>query len=285
VASGGALAAAVPGPATTPTPVVRGGLADARTQVLAATGATAGAGSGVMGPGTGPARPMPPLHAPPADDDDWGQADEPGGPRRGRGKRWALLAAALLLLVLLGGGAYYLIVSGNRGRDDTTTTPSATTSAGATGTFLDSSRYVGRPADEVQAELDQLGLVVALRIAPGDLLDRTGREFAADDVVSLDPTDTTVPPQSTVTVYYAEEAYAPDEDEPEPTPEPTTEAPTTSAAPPTTSAAPPPSTTAVTSPSVAPSTSLGGTTVPSEDPPPSEPVDGDTGAAPEGEAG
>ena len=90
-------------------------------------------------------------HASPDDDDDWGQEDEPEDPGRGRGKRWALLAAALLLLLLLGGGAYYLLVSGNRGRDDTTTTPTTSTSAGATGVLIDSSRYVGRPVDEVHA--------------------------------------------------------------------------------------------------------------------------------------
>jgi eukaryotic-like serine/threonine-protein kinase len=277
VASGGALAA-VPGPATTPTQVVGGGLADARTQVLAASGATAVAGTGVLGRGTGPARPMPPLHAAPAEDDAWGPEDEPEDPRRRRGKRWALLAAALLLLLLLGGGAYYLLVSGNRGRDDATTPPAATTSAGATGIFLDSSRYVGRPVDEVQAELEQAGLVVALRIADDGLLEQTGREFEADDVVSLDPKDTTVPPQSTVTVYYAEEAYAPDadEDEPEPTTEPTTEAPTTSAAPPTTSAAPTPTTAASTS-AVETTPTLGGTTAPSEEPPP--PTEGGDPAA------
>jgi eukaryotic-like serine/threonine-protein kinase len=264
VASGGALAAA-PGPATTPTQIVRGGLADARTQVLAATGATAVAGAAALGPGTGPARPMPPLQAPPADD-EWAPKDEPEDSRRRRGRRWALLAGALLLLLLLGGGVYYLLASGNRGTQDTTTTTSASTSAGQSGIFLDSSRYVGRPVDEVTAELEQLGLVVALRIAPDDLLEQTGGEFAAEDVVSLDPTDTTVPPQTTVTVYYADEDFSPDEDEPEPTTEPTTEAPTTSAAPPTTSAAPPP-TTAASSSAVETTPTLGGTTAPSEEPP------------------
>jgi serine/threonine-protein kinase len=272
VASGGALAAAVPGPATTPTQVVGGGLADARTQVLAATGATAVAGTGVIGPGTGPARPMPPLHASPADDDEWGPEEEPEGPSRGRGKRWALLAAALLLLVVLGGGAYYLLTSGNRGREEVATTPSTSSSAGATGILLDSSRYVGRPVDDVTAELEAQGLVVALRIAPEDLLVQSGRAFEAETVAALDPTDTTVPPQSSVTVYYAEEAFAPDEDEPEPEPEPepTTEAPPTTQAP-QTSEAPPP-TTATTSSSTAPPTTQGGTTAsepptsPAEDP-------------------
>ena len=115
VASGGALAA-VAGPATAPTQVVGGGLADARTTVMATTGATVVAGAGALGPGTGAARPMPPLHAPPEDDDEWGPEDEPEDRRRG-GARWVVIAASLLLLLLLGGGAYYVLTAGNRGSD------------------------------------------------------------------------------------------------------------------------------------------------------------------------
>jgi tRNA A-37 threonylcarbamoyl transferase component Bud32 len=254
VASGGALTA-VPGPATTPTQVVGGGLADARTTIMATTGATAVARAGVLGPGTGGGRPMPPLQAPPEDDDEWGPDDEPEDRRRG-GARWALLAAALLLLLLLGGGVYYMLFAGNRGKDDGGTTASATTSAGATDVFLDSSAYVGQPVGEVEAKLLDLGLVVALRIASADQLEQIGREFAEDAVVALEPSDRAVPAQSTVTVYYAEEAFAPDVEEPEPT---TAAPPTTSAAPTTRTVAPtttaPPTTTATT-----PTTSQEGTT-------------------------
>ena len=277
VASGGALAA-VAGPATTPTQVVGGGLADARTTVMATTGATAVAAPGAFGPGTGPGRPMPPLQAPPDDDDAWGPEDEPEDRRRGRA-RWIVLAAVLLLLLLLGGGIYYMLFAGNQGNDAGGTTSSATSSAGATDVFLDSSRYVGRPADDVQGELEALGLTVALRIASDEQLERIGREFDAGTVVALEPSDVTVQPPSTVTVYYTEEDYAPDaEEEPEPTteePEPTSAAPTTATTAPPTSAPPP----AATTPS-APPTTLGGTpTTTPADPPPEPPAEPAAGAA------
>ncbi|MDP9391151.1 MAG: protein kinase [Actinomycetota bacterium] len=291
VASGGALAVfagpATAGPATAPTQVVGGGgMAEARTQVLATTGATAVAGAAALGPGTGPGRPMPPLQAPPKDDDEWGPEDEPD-PRRRRSRRWALVAAVLLLLLLFGGGAYYLLFSGNRGPDDpAANAPTATTSAGATGIPIDSGRYIGRPVDEVEADLEALGLVVAPTPAPDDLLEQVGRDFAADAVVALAPTDTTVPPQSTVTVYYAAEAYAPEDEEEEVEPEPTTAAPTTTArqtsAAPSTTTAPPPA--ASTSSSAATTTTLEGTTAPppepSPPPPPSPPADAGDGEEP-----
>jgi eukaryotic-like serine/threonine-protein kinase len=228
VASGGALAA-VAGPATTPTQVVGGGFADARTTVMATTGATAVAGVGALGPGTGAGRPMPPLHAPPDDDEEWGPEDEPSDRRRG-GARWAVLAGVLLLLLLLGGGVYYMLFAGNRGNEGGGSTASATTSAGTTDVFLDSSRYVGRPVADVVAELEGQDLVVAQRMASVAQLEQSGRSLDAGAVVALNPTDVSVPVQSTVTVYYAEEDYAPEAEEPEPT----TAAPTTTEAAPTT---------------------------------------------------
>jgi tRNA A-37 threonylcarbamoyl transferase component Bud32 len=261
VASGGALAT-VAGPATTPTQVVGGGLADARTTVMATTGATAVAGVGALGPGTGAGRPMPPLQAP-ADDDEWGPEEEPEDRRRGGG-RWVLLAASLLLLLLLGGGVYYMLFAGNRGSGGGGSTASATTSSGATDVFLDSSRYVGRPVADVEAELQEQGLVVAQRIASVDQLEQSGRTFDAGAVVALNPTDTSVPVQSTVTLYYAEEAYAPEEEEPEPT----TAAPTPTEAAPTTGTTAPTTTTPLeTSTSTSPPLGEGTTTTP---PPPVE---------------
>jgi eukaryotic-like serine/threonine-protein kinase len=219
---------------------------------------------------------MPPLQAPPGDDDAWGQEDELEEPHRRRG-RWAVLAAAVLLLLLLGGGVYWLLGSGNRGPDAAVATPSVTTSAGVTGVPVDSSRYIGRSVDEVQAELEDLGLVVALRIAPDDMLAQANREFDADAVVALDPTDTVVPPASEITVYFTEGAYAPEEEEPEPSAEPTTAEPPTSAASPTPSVSVP-STSAPSSATSAAPTTLGGTTAPS-DPTDSPPSDVETGAA------
>jgi serine/threonine-protein kinase len=238
VASGGALAA-VPGPGTAPTQVVDGGLADARTQVLAATGATAVAGAGALGPPTGPARPMPPLHAPP-DDDDWGPDDEAGDERSSRA-RWGLLALGLVLLLLLGGGAYYVLTSGNRGREDTADATPATTSAGVTGIFLDPGQYVGRPVEAVQAELEALGLTVVLQPADDAELEALGREFDAGAVIRLEPANQTVPPASEITVTWTEEGFAPDDEETA-APETTSEAPppTTAAPPATTATTPPP---------------------------------------------
>jgi tRNA A-37 threonylcarbamoyl transferase component Bud32 len=280
VASGGSLAAAVVvGPATTPTQAVAGGMADARTQVMAATGPTAVAGT--LGPATGRPGPMPPLQAPPGDD-EWGGDEEPseGG---GSGKaRWALVAAGLLLLLLLGGGGYYLLSSGNRGPGDTSATTPATTSAVATGVPLDSARFVGRPVGEVAPELESLELVVTLRPAAEDLLAGLGREFDAEDVVALDPSDTTVAAGSTVTVYWTEEAYAPVTEDEEEAPAPTTAAPTTTTAAPTTTTAPPATTTTPTTTTAATNTTLGGTTT--ESPPAvetSEPPPSDQAAAPE----
>jgi serine/threonine-protein kinase len=220
---------------------------------------------------------MPPLHAPPGDDDVWGPEDEPEEGRRGRG-RWVVIAAALLLL-LLGGGAYYVLTAGNRGSDGGDTTASATTGAGPTDVFLDSSRYVGRPVADVEAELDGMGLVVALRMATTDQLEQIGRAFQAGTVVALEPTDRTVPTQSTVTVFYVKEAYSPAEEEPEPTteaPPPTTAAPTTGTTAPTTTTPP---TTAPTT-----TTTLGGTTTSDTPPPvdePAKPTDEEPVAAPE----
>jgi serine/threonine-protein kinase len=214
---------------------------------------------------------MPPLHAAP-DDDEWGPDDEPGDERRS-GARWGLIALGLVLLLLLGGGAYYVLTSGNRGREDTADATPATTTAGATGIFLDPSRYVGRPVETVQGELEALGLTVVLQPADAAELEALGREFDAGAVVRLDPADQTVPPASQITVTWTEEAFAPEEGE-EPAPEPTTAAPTpTTTAPTTTATTPPP---ASTSPSVVttPPTTLSGTpttppSTPTEEPPPS----------------
>jgi hypothetical protein len=172
-----------------------------------------------------------------------------------------------LLLLLLGGGVYYMLFAGNRGTEGGGSTASATTTSGPTDVFLDSTRYVGRPVADVAAELEGQGLVVAQRMASVDQLEQSGRAFDAGAVVALNPTDTSVPVQSTVTLYYAEEAYAPGDEEPEPTtaaPTPTEAAPTTATTAPTTTTLP------QTSTSTSASLGEGTTTTP---PPASEPVD------------
>ncbi|TQN40696.1 serine/threonine-protein kinase [Blastococcus colisei] len=282
VAAGGTFAP-VAGPVTAPTRVVAGsGLADSRTQVIPATGPGAVAGARHAGPPTGPAGPMPPLQAPPEDDDDWYPEDDPGD-GRDRRRTWAWLAAALVLVLLLGGGAWFLLGSGNRGADDdaratTSATSSSSSSAAAAGIVLDAGAYVGRPVEDVRADLEAAGLVVLEPVsADEDQLATAGQALDAGDVAALAPSGVTVPPGTEVTLYVADEAYAPGQEDDE---EVETAAPETSAAP-TTSAAPsstpeasspeePDDSTTATSP-----TNLGGTA----DPGPTEPTRSPTASA------
>ncbi|WP_116452093.1 protein kinase domain-containing protein [Blastococcus litoris] len=289
VASGGTLAPVV-GPGTMPTQVVAGGgLADSATQVIPATGATAVAGAGYLGPGTAPSGPMPPLQAPP-DDDDWYPVDEPADERRSR--RWAWLAAALVLVLLLAGGLWYFLGSDRGDGNGTTADPtrsSASTSAAPSGVVLDPAAYIGRPADEVRTELEGAGLVVEEQSADDDQLASSGQALDAGDVAALDPAGGTVPANSEVTLFVADEAYAPDDEEDEeeqPVPPPTTSAaPTTSARPTPTQSANPsnpatnnPTTSAQTTTSSQPP--LGGTPGPSDPSPPVEPGAEGQGGAP-----
>jgi eukaryotic-like serine/threonine-protein kinase len=277
VEAGGTLGP-VAGPVTRPTQIVAGGgLADsATTQVLASTGATVVAGGGAMGPGTGPARPMPPLAAP-GDDDEWIEPVEDDG-NRGRAK-WLWLAAALALLLLLGGGTWFLLNDGNRGPGDPAAT-SGSTSAGATGISLNPSAFVGRPADEVQNQLELAGLVVTQQAASRAQLASSGERLDAGDVAALDPSGIFAASGTKVTLFVAREAYPSPADE-------TKASPTEESPPPaTTSAAPTPTTSApsatTTPPTTAPTTTTptaGGTTAgsPSETSP-TEPGPGTDGA-------
>ena len=287
VAAGGTLAPVPPaGPRTTPTQAVAGGalaagavagaaltgasLAESRTQVIPATGPGALAAAG--GPVTGPAGPMPPLQAPP-DDDDWGAADDDGGGRGGRAK-WVWLSAAVVLLLLLAGGTWFLLNDGNRGSDGASANTTASqTSAAPTGIEL-SRAFIGRPADEVQTELEAAGLVVRREEADDDVLESAGQALDAGDVAGLDPSSGFAEPGSEVVLFVASDAFTPDDDE-EPTA--TTEAPTTTTAAPTTTSAP---TTTTSTPTTTTASSLPGTEEPPpDDPPPPPPVD-DPGAEP-----
>lgn len=287
VASGGTLAPVV-GPGTMPTQVVAGGgLADSATQVIPATGATAVAGAGYLGPGTTPSGPMPPLQAPP-DDDDWYPADEPADERRSR--KWAWLAAALVLVLLLAGGLWYFLGSGREDGDGTTADPtrsSVSTSAGPSGFVLDPAAYIGRPSDEVRAELEGAGLVVEEQSADDDQLASSGQALDAGDVAALDPAGGTVPANSEVTLFVADEAYAPDDGEDEeeqPVPTPTTQAaPTTTARPAPTQTSNPPNTATNQNPATSsspPATTLSGQPGPTDPSPPVDPEADEQGGAP-----
>lgn len=233
-------------PATAPTQVVDAGLADSRTTVLAAqTGAVTG--TRALTPATGPVPPMPPLHGP-DDDDDWARPDD--GPPAGNRRRWLWLAAALLVLLLVGGGTALLLNQGDGTDGSRTADPTGTTSgssAPAAGIALrPAAEYVGRDADEVADELEELGLQVREEPAEDALLAELGLELDENAVAAIVPSGTTVAPNSEVTLRVAEDGWTVEEEEPEeeptPAPEPTTAAPTTTqpttTAPTTTSAAP-----------------------------------------------
>ncbi len=291
VAAGGTPTPPAASPPTAPTQVVDPDLADGRTTVLAAqTGSTR-----TMRPSTGPVPPMPPLHGP-VDDDDW-SADDSAPPTRRR-RRWPWLVAALAVLLLIGAGVALLGSFGDGGDGDRTAEPTPSTSSDAPASTValePASAYIGRDADEVEAELTRAGLTVQRQAADDDLLARLGRDLDEDAVAGIMPAGVTVPAGATVTLTVAEDGWTVEDEEgpetptapepaPEPEPEPSTppETSTSPSAPaPTTTATTPPSTS--TTPSAPPvqSGSPPETTPPSTTPstPPSPPVDDDAAGA------
>jgi serine/threonine-protein kinase len=164
-------------------------------------------------------------------DDD----DRPGG----RGK-WVWLTAAVVLLLLLGGGTWFLLADGNRSAEGAGSgTSSSQSTAGPTGIQLDPAAFIGRPADEVQSELEAAGLVVSRRPADGDVLKSAGQALDAGDVAGLDPAGVFGQPGTPVVLLVARTAYDPGGRETSRAPSPTSEA-TTSEQPSPTSAAPTP---------------------------------------------
>jgi serine/threonine-protein kinase len=274
VAAGGTLAAPTTAPApvaapmTTPTSAVA---AAGRTPVFATPGATGAIAAGAGHPPTGSAPPLPPLHGHPVDEDDEYGAEEPWpGDDRRRRRLMLWLAAALLIVLLVAGGAYFLLSGDGKGGGDSrsTTSASATTSAGA-GVLLDAS-FIGRNADEVQAELEGKGLNVTQEPASEAQLSNAPGPLDAGDVAAIAPFGQTVPPETNVVLYYATEAFPPSDEGSESqatttsaeqtTAEQTTTEPTTTA--PTTTE---PTTTAPTTTETLPGTT---TTPPTEVPPP-----------------
>jgi serine/threonine-protein kinase len=295
VAAGGSPAA---GPVTAPTPATGNTAADGRTQVFGAvTGAALAAAAAAERTGprtnpstasapTGPAGPMPPLQAPP-DDETWGPEGEE--PRDHRRRRAIWIAAAAVVLLLLAGGAWFLLgpAGDGGGQAGGTTTASSTSSASVAS--IDLQAYLGRDADEVQAELEGLGFTVTQEPASAATVEegseRAGRQLAAGQVADINPAGPDVPTTAAVTIYVVPSAgtSAPEETESRPTPTTSSAPPTTSSAPTTTTTAPPTTTPPTTTP---PETTLPGTTTPP--PPTSEPPagdGGDAGAAAPGEAG
>src|SRR5687767_7373417 len=292
VAAGGSLTA---GPTTAPAPAVGDSMADGRTQVfgaatgaaLAAAAAAGVAGAGVAGAGTGghaapptgPAGPMPPLQAP--EDDYWGPEDEELPPDRR--KRGLLIAAAVVVLLLLAGGAWFLFgPAGDDGKNAGSTSASTTATSTASAVTIDLAAYVGRNADEVQAELEALGFTVTRADASQATVDQggdlVGRTLAVGEVADIQPSGENVPTSATVTIYAVPEA-APDpgeETETQPSETTTSSVPTTTSSVPTTTSEVPTTTSEV--PTTTEELPASTTEVPpTTDPPPAGGTD--TGAA------
>jgi serine/threonine-protein kinase len=231
---------------------------------------------------------MPPLQAP--DEDDWGPQDEK--PSTGRRRRALWIAAAAVLLLLLAGGTWFLLAdpTGNGGNDAGVTSASTSAESTATAVTIDLPAYLGRDADEVQAELEREGFTVTqaaaseATVAEGSEL--VGRELAAGQVADIAPAGENVPTTATVTIYVVPEAATGGGDTTTEPTQTTTSSPETTSSAPTTTTTPPP-TTETTTPTTE-STTLGGTTTSApavtttEEPPPADP---NAGAADPGGAG
>jgi serine/threonine-protein kinase len=131
--------------------------------------------------------------------------------------------------------------------------------------YVDTSAYVGKDADAVQADLEGKGLVVDREAASQAQMQATGRQLGAQTVATTDPGEVAVAPGSKVTLYVAENGWAPDAGTGGGT---VTNAPppaTTTRAPATTTQPPAPTTTTTT-----PSTPTATTTTPTTPPTDSE---------------
>jgi serine/threonine-protein kinase len=155
------------------------------------------------------------------------------------------LVAGLLVLALLGGGLWSLLGSDGADSPGTDATPTASApvtpaSSGPAGVLVDTGAYIGRNYEEVQQELEAAGLQVSVEDASESDVAALGTAVSQDDVVGTDPTQTTVPPNSTVTLFVAPEDYAPDTGGEDPGNQDEAPAEPTTQAPPRTTAAPTP---------------------------------------------
>ena len=160
----------------------------------------------------------------------------PRHPPKARTGQYATVLVLVALLVALGVLAVFIAQNADDSQgaapDDTGAVSSAAGTDDATGQDgeptveeppaepelvpVDTAAYVGRPIDEVQAELEGLGLVVdaiEVEVTPG-VLQQAGLEnqpIEKDSVLGTLPTQTEVPPGSTVQVFYADKDYEPDQ--------------------------------------------------------------------------
>ncbi|SNS96806.1 serine/threonine protein kinase [Geodermatophilus pulveris] len=169
-------------------------------------------------PGTGPhTRPIAPAAAVAAAVPSAAQEAPPAAPTRqqaageGGRRRSLLVALAVLAVVLLGAGAVVLL--GGQGDDggSTAAAPPSAEAAPEPGLVLSADDYVGRPVEEVAAELTGLGLTVGRQpeVAP---------DAAPGTVTALDPAGTEVRPGDRVEVSVATAPAATGEPAPEEAP-------------------------------------------------------------------
>jgi len=176
------------------------------------------------------------------------------------------------VLFLLGGGAWFLLSSdGDGGPNAGSTSASTSTDVSASAVNIDLAAYVGRNADEVQAELEGLGFSVTQAdaseqtISDGAAL--ADRPLAVGEVADIQPSGENVPTTAALTIYAVPEAVPDGGEETE-----TQTSESTSSSPETTSSAPTTTTEETTTTSSVPTTTaettLPGTTPPTTEVPP-----------------
>lgn len=163
-----------------------------------------------------------------------GYAPPPRPPKKARTGQWVTVVVLIALLIAVGILAV-LITQDENGtqsadpNDGSTVSTEADPNGGTQGggeppaeeppaepelVPVDTASYVGRPIDEVEAELEGLGLAVdaqAVDITPA-VLQAAGLEdqpVSKDSVIGTLPAQTEVAPGSTVTVFYAKKDYEP----------------------------------------------------------------------------
>ncbi|CCH85496.1 Two component serine/threonine-protein kinase with PASTA sensors [Modestobacter italicus] len=226
VAAGGTVP-----PPTAMTTVLGGD--DTATAMIPAGALTSGGA-----PSTAP-RTMPPLHGTPVDDDRAWDDEDVDDPARRRRTRLIWAAAALTLLLLVGVGVAVALSGGGSGNGggsaaatgtSATSRPAASTNASG-GIDFDVASYVGEDADDVQEELEGLGLEVRQADATEEQLQAVTQDLDEGTVATADPAQGPFEPGSLVTLYVTGEAYTPEEAEVTETtaPAPTSGAPTSAA--------------------------------------------------------
>ncbi|MGY1843349.1 protein kinase domain-containing protein [Modestobacter sp. SYSU DS0875] len=174
----------------------------------------------VRGPATAP-RTMPPLAAGSVDGDRWSASrwdgDDPDPADRRR--RLLMVIGAVVLVLAVAGGLFAAVTAGgdedrSRTADDdpsaTSTAPARTSASDAIA--FDVADYVGEDVDDVRSTLAGLGFVdVRQEAATQDQLQAAGVELAAGEVVTASPPAGQLAGDETITLYVAESAYSPDE--------------------------------------------------------------------------